>query len=100
MYYWDGDHTKPYETIQTIQDIFSIGEMSACVTQKPFGWVFAPKKKAGKVEVTNRAIVFCRDCEEYKEWDNTKICMRLGSYYGNMKPDDYCSYGVREDVNE
>lgn len=96
MYYWDGDHTKPY---LTIQDTFPFGKMSTFVTRKPFGWIFTPKKDDGKVAVTNRAIVFCRECEEYKEWGDSKICMRLGSYYGNMKPNDYCSYGVRKDVD-
>ena len=79
------------------QDIFGIGAISAMALGKPFGWVFTPKAKKLTIEVTNREIVFCRDCEEYKEWDGSKICMRLGSYYGNMKPNDYCSYGVRKD---
>lgn len=65
---------------------------------KPFGWVFLPKAKdALTIKVDRKEIVLCRECEEYKEWDGSKICMRLGSYYGNMKPNDYCSYGVRKD---
>lgn len=40
------------------------------------------------------AVIKCSDCEEYREWRDGKICMRLGSYHGNMKPDDFCSYAV------
>ena len=65
---------------------------------KPFGWVFTPKmKKATTIEVKPKPIVFCRDCVEYREWGNDLICMRYGSYYGNMKPNDYCSYGTLKD---
>lgn len=65
---------------------------------KPFGFIYTPRAKDKlTVEIEPREIVFCRDCEEYKEWGGSKICMRLGSYYGNMKPNDYCSYGVRKD---
>jgi hypothetical protein len=41
------------------------------------------------------AVVRCRDCIEYKEWGTGKICMRLGSYYGDREPDDFCSLGIR-----
>lgn len=40
-------------------------------------------------------VVRCRDCTEYKEWGSGKICMRLGSYYGDREPDDFCSLGIR-----
>jgi hypothetical protein len=65
------------------------------VKLKPFGWVFTPKANGvTRIEVTPSPVVFCRDCEEYKEWLNGEsVCMRLGSYYGNTKPDDYCSHG-------
>ena len=44
-------------------------------------------------------VVRCKDCKEYRKWyDNGDcICMRLGSYYGDTKPTDYCSYGERKD---
>ena len=41
------------------------------------------------------SVIRCKDCIEYQDWLDTKICMRLGSYYGNTKPTDYCSYGHR-----
>ncbi len=41
-------------------------------------------------------VVRCKDCEEYIPWlDGEKICGRVGSYYGNTKPDDFCSRGNR-----
>lgn len=63
---------------------------------KPFGYTFMPKTK-DRITITleSKPIVFCWDCEEYQHWDGDKICMRLGSYYGNMRPDDYCSYGMK-----
>lgn len=48
-------------------------------------------------------IVRCKDCKEYQEWDGGKICMRLGSYYGDVPPDWFCADGERledEDENE
>ena len=45
-------------------------------------------------------IVRCKDCKEYGEWLGGKICMRYGSYYGNTKPDDFCSRGERRDDAE
>lgn len=44
-------------------------------------------------------LVRCKDCKEYKIWgtDGTRICMRLGSYYGDTEPTDYCSYGERKE---
>ena len=46
------------------------------------------------------SIVRCKDCEEYKLWGSCKICMRLGSWYGNMKPEDFCSYGRLKQVKQ
>jgi ribosomal protein L32 len=43
-------------------------------------------------------VVHCKDCGEYHQWLRGKICMRLGSYYGYTKPDDFCSCGRRKDV--
>ena len=45
-------------------------------------------------------LVRCKECKEYGEWLDGKICMRLGSYYGNTKPDDFCSYGERKEKTE
>ena len=66
---------------------------------KPFGWTFTPKPKNGAtIEVKPRPVVFCRDCSEYIEWlDGQRICGMMGSYYGNTKPDDYCSRGKAKD---
>lgn len=44
-------------------------------------------------------VVRCKDCEEYIPWLRGYICGRIGSYYGNTKPDDYCSRGVRKHEN-
>ena len=41
-------------------------------------------------------VVRCQDCKEYIPWLRGSICSRLGSYYGNTKPDDYCSKGVKK----
>lgn len=43
-------------------------------------------------------VVRCKDCAEYRLWDGEKICMRLGSWYGDTKPDDFCSRGRRKDA--
>lgn len=40
-------------------------------------------------------VVRCKDCEEYIPWLDGKICGRIGSYYGNTKPNDFCSRGVK-----
>lgn len=42
-------------------------------------------------------VVRCKDCVEYGRFCGGKICMRVGSYYGNTKPNDYCSYGRADD---
>lgn len=38
-------------------------------------------------------LVRCKDCIEYRDWNGGKICMRLGSYHGNTKPDFFCAHG-------
>lgn len=40
-------------------------------------------------------VVRCKNCSEYREWNGRKICMRLGSYYGEREPNDFCSLGIR-----
>ena len=45
-----------------------------------------------------RELIECKDCKEYQTWNNDmKICMRLGSYYGDTKLNDYCSYAVKRE---
>ena len=42
-------------------------------------------------------VVRCKDCEEYIPWlEGDYICGRIGSYFGNTKPNDFCSRGVRK----
>ena len=42
-------------------------------------------------------VVRCRDCEEYVPWlEGDYVCGRIGSYFGNTKPNDFCSRGVRK----
>jgi hypothetical protein len=41
-------------------------------------------------------VVRCKDCEEYIPWLEGRICGRIGSYFGNTKPDDFCSSGIRK----
>ena len=45
-------------------------------------------------------VIKCKDCGYYMEWhDGQYICARLGNWYGNTKPDDFCSKAEeREDV--
>ena len=45
-------------------------------------------------------IVRCGECKEYCDWLDGKICVRLGSYHGDTKPDDFCSYGERREEDE
>jgi hypothetical protein len=45
-------------------------------------------------------VVRCKECIEYKEWGKGKICMRLGSYYGERTPNDFCSLGIKMPLPE
>lgn len=71
------------------------------------------KAAIGKYVELTRALVFvapavdavevvrCRDCEEYVPWlEGDYICGRIGSYFGNTNPNDFCSRGVRKMVAE
>lgn len=42
-------------------------------------------------------VVRCKDCKQYMDWLDGRICARLGSYYGDMNPDDFCSYGEEKE---
>jgi len=42
-------------------------------------------------------LIQCKDCKYYEQWTNHKICMLLGSYYGDTKPNDYCSNAERRE---
>lgn len=42
-------------------------------------------------------LIRCKDCTEYQEWADGKICMWLGSYYGDVPPDWFCANAKRED---
>lgn len=44
-------------------------------------------------------VIRCKECEEYVPFmpDGTHLCIRLGTFYGKTKPNDYCSYGKRKD---
>ena len=62
------------------------------------GLVFVFKPNRGNIVIEEVDLVMCRNCEEYITWeDGTRICGRLGSYYGDTAPDDYCSYGRRRE---
>lgn len=44
-------------------------------------------------------VVRCKDCMHYisiSGWSEDKFCGRLGSYYGNTTPNDFCSYGWKK----
>lgn len=42
-------------------------------------------------------VVQCKDCVEYIPWlKGERVCGRIGSYFGNTKPNDFCSRGVRK----
>jgi hypothetical protein len=45
-------------------------------------------------------VVRCKDCVEYIPWLDGKICARIGSYFGNTKPNDFCSHGTRRSDND
>lgn len=50
----------------------------------------------GYLEPVNE-LIRCKDCKEYAEWGDSMICMRLGSYYGDTKPNDFCSRAERKE---
>lgn len=66
----------------------------------PDGHIFFLKENRKKlcIDIERRELIMCRNCEQYKEWEDTMICMRLGSYYGNTKPTDYCSYAWKKET--
>ena len=44
-------------------------------------------------------LVRCKDCMHYisiPRESEDKFCGRLGSYYGNTTPNDYCSFGWKK----
>lgn len=43
-------------------------------------------------------VVRCMDCVEYIPYGDygDRICGRIGSYFGNTKPSDFCSRGIRK----
>ena len=43
-------------------------------------------------------VIRCKDCEEYIPWGDGYICGLIGSYFGNTKPDDFCSRAVKKDA--
>ena len=42
-------------------------------------------------------VVRCKDCKEYIPWGDGRICGLIGSYFGNTKPNDFCSRGAKMD---
>lgn len=45
-------------------------------------------------------VIRCKDCEEYIPWGDRHICGLIGSYFGNTKPNDFCSRGRRKKAGE
>ena len=44
-------------------------------------------------------VVRCKDCEEYVPWlEGDYVCGRIGACFGNTKPNDFCSRGVRRRI--
>lgn len=66
----------------------------------PDGYIFILKENRKKLSINmeQRELIMCRNCEEYKEWGDVMCCMRLGSYYGNVMPTDYCSYARKRET--
>lgn len=60
--------------------------------------VYVALSKAPTIDAV--PVVRCKDCEEYIPWLDRKICARIGSYFGNTKPNDFCSYGKRRCDND
>ena len=44
---------------------------------------------------SEQELVHCKDCTEYQEWNGGKICMRLGSYHGDVPPEWFCADGKK-----
>lgn len=44
-----------------------------------------------------KELIRCKDCKEYAEWGDSMICMRLDSYHGDTKPNDFCSRAERKE---
>ena len=90
---------EKFKKVANLQDAFGIGVVSAMALGKSFGWVFTPKAKdCLTIELTNRAIVFCRDCAYWQ--DNNGGYPHPECRWGHEETpdsDDYCSYGVRRD---
>ena len=88
---------KKFRETTNISNVFDIGMVSAMATCKPFGWVFTPKAKDHlEIEITNHAIVFCRDCVYWQ--DNNGGYPHPQCRWGHEEtpdPNDYCSYGER-----
>ena len=53
-------------------------------------------RKAPKVDAVE--VVRCKNCENYIPWLDGMICSRIGSYYGDTDPNDFCSKGVRNNA--
>lgn len=52
-------------------------------------------KKAPAIDA--EPVIRCRDCKEYIPWGDGRICGLVGSYFGNTKPNDFCSRGAKMD---
>ena len=51
----------------------------------------------GYIKYNYKELIRCKDCKHYEQWTNHKICMLLGSYYGNTQTNDYCSNAERRE---
>ena len=45
-------------------------------------------------------VIRCKDCDEYIPWGDRHVCGLIGSYFGNTKPNDFCSRGRRKKAGE
>jgi hypothetical protein len=43
------------------------------------------------------SVVRCKNCKHFDEWLGEKMCSRGGYFRWAMKPEDFCSYGVRKE---
>ena len=86
----------PFKNGQSIYDSQNRPRMYK--TQKAFERAF-PKHLIDIVGVELAEyveVVRCKDCKEYIPWNDGRICARIGSYFGNTKPNDFCSRGERK----